>query len=491
MSTTPRRAAPIITSSSMLIVTGRIGRAASGGRTPPRTQPKAPVTSIDAAPRPVRPDAGRRRGADAVAYAAGLPIRSIADERIGWPSGESQLATRRSDGPRLAMVQKSLDRPALLENDRMTSFSKLMRNHVHFDFFTLSQNEIGRIKAALRKLYFMSDTAQDMLDIIQIADFDLVFHGTSDPDAVGKVFSEAGSTSGDFYFNFSNVRKSFFFDNFGTAHELQFDAILAHEIVHFAFRFEDEPRTAPHWSGPTVDYTNNIHDELFYAPRLSYAGAGLKRDLIELGKSYTAIDGTAREIDSAWYFGKGKRDSFSETQAYTTDDLIVDGDKKITISAGGGDDFLYGNGGDDSLFGNAGNDYLDGGKGYDRLIGGLGNDVLIDVDGGEMKGGAGSDVFVAPVAVAINPVTTPSSLIEDFQIGEDKIDLRAYSFLPKLFVTIGEISSTDNVVIITRVPGGGTSIDIHVGIHLNNLHGVAANMFVLGADLSADDFLFS
>jgi len=56
------------------------------------------------------------------------------------------------------------------------------------------------------------------------------------------------------------------------------------------------------------------------------------------------------------------------------------------ISAGGGNDRLYGWDGNDTLFGLAGNDTLEGGRGNDTLDGGPGRDTL--------NGGQGADVFL-------------------------------------------------------------------------------------------------
>jgi Ca2+-binding RTX toxin-like protein len=109
----------------------------------------------------------------------------------------------------------------------------------------------------------------------------------------------------------------------------------------------------------------------------------------------------------------------------------------------GGDDLLFGNGGNDRMLGGAGNDRLSGGAGNDVLDGGAGDDVL---DGGpgndRLIGGAGKDVFViAPQSAAAagsdhagKPANPPApkgpaadhTIIEDFTVGEDRIDLTAF-----------------------------------------------------------------
>lgn len=48
-----------------------------------------------------------------------------------------------------------------------------------------------------------------------------------------------------------------------------------------------------------------------------------------------------------------------------------------TISAGSGDDDLYGSSSNDKLSGGSGEDYLSGGKGNDKLVGGAGEDTFV------------------------------------------------------------------------------------------------------------------
>ena len=89
------------------------------------------------------------------------------------------------------------------------------------------------------------------------------------------------------------------------------------------------------------------------------------------------------------------------------------GDDNVFLSEGRdyfngsrGNDFIYGNKGGDHLFGGAGNDTLRGGGGYDHLKGGLGNDVFLFADIPENSN-----------------ILRGSDVIEDFQQGEDLIDL--------------------------------------------------------------------
>ena len=81
------------------------------------------------------------------------------------------------------------------------------------------------------------------------------------------------------------------------------------------------------------------------------------------------------------------------------------------LSGGWGTDTLLGGAGNDTLYGGAGNDSLNGGIGNDVLWGGAGNDML--------TGDTGSDTFV--FAAQASPF---SSLVSDFELGIDKLDLR-------------------------------------------------------------------
>jgi Ca2+-binding RTX toxin-like protein len=113
--------------------------------------------------------------------------------------------------------------------------------------------------------------------------------------------------------------------------------------------------------------------------------------------------------------------------------IISGTDGNDVMDGGGGDDLLFGNGGNDrmqcgsgndQLFGGAGNDVLNGGAGDDVLNGGSGNDRLI--------GGLGHDTFVfAPDVASAGRAGRPDQganqdRIEDFTIGQDRIELTAF-----------------------------------------------------------------
>ncbi|MDR7125354.1 Hint domain-containing protein [Pseudotabrizicola sp. 4114] len=75
-------------------------------------------------------------------------------------------------------------------------------------------------------------------------------------------------------------------------------------------------------------------------------------------------------------------------------DLIFGGTGEDTLYGDHGNDTLYGGGDDDSMYGGIGNDLLEGGLGNDLLDGGDGNDVLQGSDGDDtLLGGAGDDTL--------------------------------------------------------------------------------------------------
>jgi Ca2+-binding RTX toxin-like protein len=123
--------------------------------------------------------------------------------------------------------------------------------------------------------------------------------------------------------------------------------------------------------------------------------------------------------------------------------IISGTDGNDAMDGRGGDDWLYGNGGNDRMLGGDGNDHLFGGSGNDVLDGGPGDDVL---DGGRgndrLIGGTGNDIFVITPQVDAKPGSDHSgkpsnppgsdgsaanrTTIEDFTVGEDRIDLTAF-----------------------------------------------------------------
>src|SRR5215207_4150838 len=107
-----------------------------------------------------------------------------------------------------------------------------------------------------------------------------------------------------------------------------------------------------------------------------------------------------------------------------------------------GADSLVGTAGDDIFNGMGGNDTIEGGDGNDTIEGGDGNDVL--------TGGGGNDVFVIEGEGA-------NSIITDFTIGQDKIDLSNTAVDSFAALQPYLSSSGGNVVISGNTDDGTTS----------------------------------
>jgi Ca2+-binding RTX toxin-like protein len=99
------------------------------------------------------------------------------------------------------------------------------------------------------------------------------------------------------------------------------------------------------------------------------------------------------------------------------DDIVVGYDAAI---GGAGNDIVSvtSRGSDNELYGNDGNDRLYGGPGNDLLVGGAGRDIL--------TGGGGQDVFRFDQG-DLGLSQSTRDVIKDFQVGQDKIDLKAYA----------------------------------------------------------------
>ncbi|MDJ0634617.1 MAG: cellulase family glycosylhydrolase [Xenococcaceae cyanobacterium MO_188.B29] len=141
-------------------------------------------------------------------------------------------------------------------------------------------------------------------------------------------------------------------------------------------------------------------------------------------KSSTTTNSTALTIESdnnyQIFQGGEKNDTFR-------------GSKENDIAYGGlGNDRLLGRNNDDMLFGDEGNDLLSGGRGNDILVGGLGNDTL--------KGGDGSDLFVLANDGGVD-------LIEDFEIGQDVIQLSGSLQFEDLTIAQGSGVNSNDVMI--------------------------------------------
>lgn len=147
---------------------------------------------------------------------------------------------------------------------------------------------------------------------------------------------------------------------------------------------------------------------------------------VDIGAQKTSVGDTLSGIEGV-EGGKGN-------------DVLTGSDAANVFFGGKGNDRLTGLGGADTLYGGAGNDELDGGDGDDTLSGGLGDDTLNGGAGNDMliaslgqdrmSGGTGDDIFSFEFT-ATHHIESPyviydrtvffTAVIEDFQIGADKI----------------------------------------------------------------------
>jgi Ca2+-binding RTX toxin-like protein len=101
------------------------------------------------------------------------------------------------------------------------------------------------------------------------------------------------------------------------------------------------------------------------------------------------------------------------------DTLRHTGATNVILGGGDGNDILTGNAGEDRLEGDAGDDHLSGNDGRDTLVGGAGIDILLggngddtitadaaDLSGGNVQGGAGTDVLIIDDTRDVNLVAS-------------------------------------------------------------------------------------
>lgn len=154
---------------------------------------------------------------------------------------------------------------------------------------------------------------------------------------------------------------------------------------------------------------------------------------------------------------------------------IIYGEKTDDIIYGkGGNDSIRGNSGDDELYGHDGNDALSGGRGDDKLIGGHGEDMLVGgrgkdhLWGGTYGGDSDKDSFVFQK-------NSGDDFIHDFQIGVDKIDLKAFG--------------TDWDTLQNGIENLGWATKIYLS-EIGGTHKDTITFFNLdGADLTQEDFV--
>ena len=137
-------------------------------------------------------------------------------------------------------------------------------------------------------------------------------------------------------------------------------------------------------------------------------------------------------------------------------DDLTGGDGNDTLDGGAGDDTLVGgdetgddamdNPNGDTLTGGAGDDTLDGGGGADTINGGAGDD--------DLSGGLGNDVFV------FSPDDGPGSdIIQDWDVGTNRIDLSAYNLTAAQVAAAITLRGAQVVINLEAHGGGRITID--------------------------------
>lgn len=177
-------------------------------------------------------------------------------------------------------------------------------------------------------------------------------------------------------------------------------------------------------------------------------------------------------------------------------DSLYGGEGVDTLSGGDGDDWIIAGAGNSPLTGGDGNDSLFGGAGLDSLYGGYGDDDLSAGTGvSDLTGGVGADKFI------FTPQSGVYTLIWDFEVGTDKIDLRSTD-ITSVFAASDRSGHTGNgVASAVVVPDGyfqmlsldydgdGTS-DENVSF-LNSTVGLSSNDFLINGFTGTSDPFFT
>lgn len=162
-------------------------------------------------------------------------------------------------------------------------------------------------------------------------------------------------------------------------------------------------------------------------------------------------------------------------------DTLLGGGARDWIAGGRGDDLIRGGDLRDSLAGGAGDDTLEGNSGADTIDGGRGNNFL--------RGGAGADVFVFKRIFGSNQ-------IEDYEVGLDKIDIRALSgrHSSLVFDLSGETVEVDGGgkggTLIIRIRDGEEGSELFLNNDSSGDEQVAMLTGVSAGDFGVTDFLF-
>ncbi|MCL2021453.1 MAG: putative Ig domain-containing protein [Betaproteobacteria bacterium] len=248
-------------------------------------------------------------------------------------------------------------------------------------------DDVATIIAALRTLYVGSPAAKAMLEDWIKPNPDNGFPGNTIFIGSGNQGNRAWVATGVVEIELNSV--AFYIDNNGTAVKTALATTLAHELVHALMgKFDDGTGAGLHDRGSLTDYkgatvieANKIYKELGYPERNAYISQN--GDFLTEGKQYTNGAEIDRSVVISAAYDPGTTtlaEGWNSSAAGDSRDLLIGDNAPNTLTAGDGNDFLYG--GDDTQPGSANNnDILFGGKGSDYLAGGLGNDIYIFLDG--------------------------------------------------------------------------------------------------------------
>ena len=225
---------------------------------------------------------------------------------------------------------------------------------------------------------------------------------------------------------------------------------------------------------------------------------GYGNDTVSGGTGNDTIGTSADSESGGTVFGESGDDAI--VAFYGKEHALYGGEGDDFIRSGGYSDSLFGGNGDDDLSGYAGNDRLYGEEGDDLLVGSTGSDVLVGGNGNDtiagqlykdnshrieditnnidtLYGGGGADIFILGESFVpsrfysnLNDGKTGSfyslngnndyAVIEDFQVGEDKIQLRGtlnnYTIgasATDLFIYQRDENNTGSGELIARVDG--------------------------------------
>ncbi|WP_442578463.1 calcium-binding protein [Mesorhizobium sp. ASY16-5R] len=121
-----------------------------------------------------------------------------------------------------------------------------------------------------------------------------------------------------------------------------------------------------------------------------------------------------------------------------------------TIPGTTASDDIYGYGGNDKIYGYEGHDFISGGAGNDTLYGGSGDDDLFGDSGiNTLYGGSGNDWF----RTSARSTGLSDDYIADFELGADRIDMRAW----------GVSDFTQVQALLANTADGGSILNAYLG----------------------------